>query len=429
MPTKAARRSLSELWAVPINLRIILIENVRRVSESIVIAAQHRREADQVADRLLGMDGSTPETLDAVLPDRAGFHPGRAYAVQLIRRLTHQPAEQALAWVHAELLAQGLDPEDAIQEEHQTQARTTVTMHNIFRSLRTLTDVNWEDWLESVSLIEAELRANPVYSALDFTTRNLYRSAIERLARGARQDEIVVTRAAVALARTAPTDLSRDVGYWLLDNGSAEFERSLGYRAPLREKFARLVRKSGLPGYAVALTLVTTALLVLGLWPVVALSGELAPGWVILLAALAAVPTTEVALGLVNQRVMRILRAAPLPALALRDGVTQEFRTLVVVPTMLSSLDWVEELIGALEVHFHANNDGEVYFAAVTDWEDSPTEHRDDDEALLLAAQAGIRELNQRPRISFFLSSTAAVDTTRPGRRGWLGTQTRRLRS
>ncbi|MFZ1411178.1 MAG: glucoamylase family protein [Micropruina sp.] len=416
--------TLGELWAVPINLRIILIENVRRVSESIVIAAQHRREADQVADRLLGMDGSTPETLDAVLPDRAGFHPGRAYAVQLIRRLTHQPAEQALAWVHAELLAQGLDPEDAIQEEHQTQARTTVTMHNIFRSLRTLTDVNWEDWLESVSLIEAELRANPVYSALDFTTRNLYRSAIERLARGARQDEIVVTRAAVALARTAPTDLSRDVGYWLLDNGSAEFERSLGYRAPLREKFARLVRKSGLPGYAVALTLVTTALLVLGLWPVVALSGELAPGWVILLAALAAVPTTEVALGLVNQRVMRILRAAPLPALALRDGVPQEFRTLVVVPTMLSSLDWVEELIGALEVHFHANNDGEVYFAAVTDWEDSPTEHRDDDEALLLAAQAGIRELNQRHGDRFFLFHRSRRHN--PAEGVWMGWERKR---
>ncbi|MBK8460567.1 MAG: hypothetical protein IPL43_10610 [Micropruina sp.] len=92
-----------------------------------MIAAQHRRRrpGHRPAPRHGRLDA---ETLDAVLPDRAGFHPGRAYAVQLIRRLTHQPAEQALAWVHAELLAQGLDPEDAIQEEHQTQARTTVTL-------------------------------------------------------------------------------------------------------------------------------------------------------------------------------------------------------------------------------------------------------------------------------------------------------------
>ena len=219
--------SLGELWAAPINLRIILIENVRRVSEQVVAAAQHRTAADHVADRLLGIDGSAPQDLDEVLPDRKSFHPGRAFAVQLIRRLTEQPAEEAIAWLRGELLAQGLDPEEAIQEEHQAQASATVTMHNIFGSLRRLADVNWEDWLESVSLIEADLRTNPGYAALDFATRNLYRTGIERLARGSGQDEIDVTRAALRLAVTAPDDLGRDVGFWLVDVGLERFERAL----------------------------------------------------------------------------------------------------------------------------------------------------------------------------------------------------------
>ena len=100
--------TLGELWAVPINLRILLIENVRRVSEQVVAAAEERAAADEVADRLLGIDGSAPERPGPGPPRHAPASiPRRAFAVQLIRRLTEQPADEALAWVRAELLAPG----------------------------------------------------------------------------------------------------------------------------------------------------------------------------------------------------------------------------------------------------------------------------------------------------------------------------------
>lgn len=395
--------TLSELWAAPINLRIILIENLRRVSEQIVTAAGQRAQADEVADRLLGVDGSPPAALADALSERDGLHSGRPFAVQLIRRLTEHPAEEALAWVQADLLAGGAGPEQAIQEEHQAGARDTVTMHNIFQSLRLLSDVNWEDWVESVSLIEAELRDHPGYAAQDFATRNLCRSAIERLARGSGQVEIDVTRAAVALAAASPDELGQDVGFWLVDEGLKTFERSLGYRSPVRERIARLVRRAGLGGYAGALALTGGLLLALGLALVGALSGGLNPAWLILLGVLAAFPAGEFAQGLVNRGLMRIVRPSVLSSLALRDGVPEELRTLVVVPTMLTSPDWIEELVGALEVHHLANNDGELYVAAVTDWADSPTEHHGDDENLLAAARSGVARLNARYGDRFFL--------------------------
>ncbi len=395
--------TLGELWAAPINLRIILIENVRRVAEQVVEAARQRTAADAVADRLLGIDGSAPESLDQVIPNRDGFHPGRAFAVQLIRRLSEQPADEAIAWLRGELLGQGLDPEEAIQEEHQAQARATVTMHNIFRSFRLLTDVNWEDWLESVSLIEAELRSNPGYAEMDFTTRNLYRTAIERLALGSGQDEIDVTRAALRLAVTAPDELGRDVGFWLVDDGLKPFERALGYRSPLRERRARAIRRAGLPGYLGALTLLTSVLVALSLWLVVLLSGPLATGWVAVLGVLAAIPASDYALGLINHRVTKVLHASFLPALALREGIPEELRTLVVVPTLLTSQEGIEDLLATLEVHFLGNDSAEIYFAAVTDWADSATEHADDDEDLLQSARSGVRDLNARYGDRFFL--------------------------
>ncbi|HYN57779.1 MAG TPA: hypothetical protein VES03_11335, partial [Motilibacterales bacterium] len=416
--------TLGELWAAPINLRIVLIENVRRVSEQVVAAARLRAAANRVADRLLGIDGTPPQPHSEVLGDMEGFRPERAFAVQLLRRLTEEPADETMAWLRGELMSQGVDPEEVIQEVHLAQAGATVTMRNIFGSLRLLNDVNWEDWLESVSLIEAELRANPSYLALDFTTRNLYRTAIERLARGSQQDEIDVTRAVLRLAATAPDDLGQDVGFWLIDDGQGQLERSLGYRSPPRERRDRTIRRAGLTGYLAAVALLTGQLVALSLWLVGRLAGGLPPGWAILLVALAAVPASDFSLGLINHRVTRLLHASFLPAFALREGVPEELRTLVVVPTMLTSPTGIAELVDGLEVHFLANDAGEIYFAAVTDWADSPTQHRDDDEGLLQSAQSGIRGLNARYGDRFFLFHRER--RYNPGEGMWMGWERKR---
>ncbi|MDA8439208.1 MAG: protein ndvB [Propionibacterium sp.] len=386
--------TVGELWAVPICLRIVLIENLRRLAEQIVASAQQRGQADVVADLLLGMDGSPPVPFDVALPPHARPRLGRPFTIQLARRLSEQSSATASEWVRSQLLAYGLDPEDAVQLEHQTQAQSAMTMHNVFRSLRTLTDVNWEDWVESVSLVEAELRSNPGYAEADFETRNLCRSAIERLARGSGQEEIVVARAVLARAATSPDEVGHEVGFWLLDDGELDFRTSLGYRAPAGERLARAIRGSGLAGYLGLTAVVALLVMALTLWPTLVLAVGTPVGWVVLLWILAASPAADLAFEVVNRRVARSLPASFLSGLALRDGVPEQYRTLVVIPSLLVSAPRIGALLQTLEVHFHANDDGEVYFAAATDWADSPIEHGPDDDVLLDAARAGIAALN-----------------------------------
>ena len=54
--------TIGELWAVAITLRIVLIENLRRLAELIVHSSEARHEADGLADRLLGAGGRTAES-------------------------------------------------------------------------------------------------------------------------------------------------------------------------------------------------------------------------------------------------------------------------------------------------------------------------------------------------------------------------------
>src|SRR3954465_11755879 len=49
--------TIGELWAVAITLRIVLVENLRRVAQRIVTSRAARQEADLIADRLLGVNG------------------------------------------------------------------------------------------------------------------------------------------------------------------------------------------------------------------------------------------------------------------------------------------------------------------------------------------------------------------------------------
>ena len=117
----------------------------------------------------------------------------------------------------------------------------------------------------------------------------------------------------------------------------------------------------------------------------------------ILLVLLALFPASEVGIALVNFAVTRLMDAAVIPGLALREGVPPQFRTLVVVPSLLISRDDIEELIDRLEVHFLSNADGELYFALVTDWTDASTEHAPGDSELLDVALDGILRLNLAP--------------------------------
>ena len=115
-----------------------------------------------------------------------------------------------------------------------------------------------------------------------------------------------------------------------------------------------------------------------------------------LLGALGAIPAIDAAVALVNRAVNLGFAATLLPALELRDGVPSHLRTLVAVPTLLTTLEGVEELIERLEIHHLASPEGDLHFALVTDWTDAASEHAEGDAPLVVAAADGIARLNLR---------------------------------
>jgi len=397
--------TIGELWAVAITLRIVLVENLRRAAEQIGLSRTERQRADLLADRILGANGREAEPAEAVFKDFDQSQIPAAFAVEMVQRLRDQDPKvtPALHWLDQRLAAQGLTADEVVRQVHQGQGAMNVTVRNVITSMRLMSALDWADFFESVSAVDAVLRADSDFAAMDFATRDSYRHAIEELARGSGHTEIEVAQRAIAAARGAAAEENGDgartrrahhPGYYLVSGGRRALEAKLGFRAPVHDWIARANAAAGIMGYLSTIAIVTATIVACGLF---AIAGARVGGLTrFVLAMLAIVPAMEAAIAVVNRAVAVFLRPLVIPALELHDGVPPSLRTIVVTPTLLTTRAEIDEQIERLEVHYLASPDGELYFALLSDWTDSATETAPGDDGLLAVATAGIARLNQR---------------------------------
>jgi cyclic beta-1,2-glucan synthetase len=398
--------TIGELWAVAITLRIVLVENLRRLAERIVRSRAAREQADRLADSLLGTGGQPLVAPETVLRRFEKTPLETAFAVQLVQRLRDLDpnVRPVLLWLDERLAAQGTTADEIVRTEHQQQAAMSVTVRNIITSMRLTSAFDWQEFFESVSLVDEILRNGANFAEMDFATRDKYRHAIEDLSRGSDYSEIEVAKRAVHSAertRFEPAggaqphdERQTEPGYYLISRGRSAFERELGFRVSWKRWLLRLYIRTAVPGYLGTIAVVTAMILALPLLR----AGEAGIGakGLVLLGLLAAVPASDLAIALINQAVTALLGPRTLPRLELRGGVPEHLRTIVAVPTLLTTPHEIEEQVERLEVHYLANPDGDLRFALLSDWVDAPSESLSGDDELLAAAVDGVARLNKR---------------------------------
>jgi len=397
--------TIGELWAVAISLRLALVENLRRLAVRIIAAREEREQADKLADKLLEAAARQPSALIPLLSDRLGKRDKipRALVVQLTQRLREQdPAVMPVTdWMEKQIARQGSSVEQIIHLEHQRQAATQVTIGNIITSMRLLSNLDWRDFFESVSLVDPLLGKDPanVYLKMEFVTRDRYRHVIERISKrtGSMELEIAagaVTAASKSVAKNGETDPKSHVGYYLVDAGLPQLEAIFAYQPSLKERKQRWFLRHPTFTYLGTLTLLTTLILIL---LVIALH-LVGAAWELLIAAavLALIPASDLALSILNWDLTHFFEPRLLPRMNTSAGIPEQARTMVVVPTIFSNESDVRELLGRLEVHFLANQDEHIHFALLSDFPDADSEELPQDAMLLNVALGIVEKLNER---------------------------------
>jgi len=396
---------LGELWAVPIMLRLGLIENLQRIATQLTRAREDRDLADSWVDRLQKMAEKNPSHLVVVVAAMANskIPTSSSFIAEFSQRLSRQSPVLHLArsWLEQYLAEQGLSIEQLVHLESQNQAADQVSVRHSIASLRFLSAINWKDFVEGLSRVEDTLRSDPadVYRKMDFATRDRYRHAIEFLARHSQLSEAEAARRAIQLAEDSARhkgakDRTAHVGFYLIDKGRPMLERMLKVRGPWRTTLERSIHHFPLTFYSGGVGVMT--LLAVSEFVQQARTLDV-NGWKLVMFGLVfAVCASQLAVGLMNWLSTLLVKPRRLPRLDYSSGIASDCRTMVVVPTILTNVEGVDRLIETLEIHYLANRDQHLHFALLTDFRDAAAEIVPEDAVLLARVRDGVEMLNRK---------------------------------
>ncbi|HET9634933.1 MAG TPA: glucoamylase family protein [Gemmatimonadaceae bacterium] len=423
---------MGELWAIPTMLRLGLVENIRRMALRVAARLKEVESADAAATKLREASEQSQQELAAALAAFVDDHPQftPTWVARFLQQVrSYQTNFTPLIWLEQWIAEDGPSAEEAATRSNRRVALTQVTVANSITSLRTISRLDWKDFVESQSATEKLLRQDPSghYASMTFGTRDHYRHVVEHIAKRVKKPEEEIAAEVVSLAQLADPGDARHahVGFFLVDKGRRVLEQRVGYTPPPGEWIYRWIQRHPNTLYFGGITVFTMMAMA-----VLLEVAEQAPVWVqALLSLLALVPASEIGISVINQLITLLMPPRVLPKLELREeGIPEEYMTAVVVPTLLGSVHAAEEALEHLEVQYLANRDPNLQFAILSDFTDSPTEHREGDNEIIAAASAGIKALNAKYRTGdedvFFLFHRPRL--WNPKQNVWMGWERKR---
>jgi len=262
--------------------------------------------------------------------------------------------------------------------------------------LITVDTIKWQDFVDNVSCIEAELSSDParVYSTMTFETRNRYRSVVELLASRCDSTEPEVAHTAITLAQNENSDRCRNhVGYWLIDNGLLALEAALNCRIPWTLAMQRRLSRNKGALYAtglIALVFAAIFVSVTYLW----MHNATPLQWLIGL-SLTILPATIPSVWFAHWIINRLSRPVTLPEMDFSKAVPQDCETAIVIPIIIGSSTEIDAIAEKLETLRIANPDPAFYFVVLSDLVDAQTETLSKDAEIEGALQELIDSLNR----------------------------------
>lgn len=394
--------NMEELWALPMMLRIILIQNIGRISSRVIYIEKERNKAETFADMLI--NAVSNETMEAELKKlyklKIDFNPYFTERFLKILRNNEINNIELYQWISKELSKVNLTIENIIFSAHKNESNNGIIIGNCINSLRNIESLNWENEFENLSIVHSILTEDPInqYIQMDFTSREYYRKSIIKLSKSLGQSEISIANMALQCARETKDNFDKPykkhVGYYLVDKGKKQLIEKIKGKLSFREKIDNMGNNQKVVIYIETIlffiTFLVTCILSLSynydynfrLWKY------------ILCGVVIIIPISHIVIYILNWFISHLIPARFIPKLDFSKDLSEENRTIVVIPTLINNKENIKELLQKLEVYFLGNKINNLYFAILGDFKDSNVKEEKDDKELIDYALKYTEELN-----------------------------------
>lgn len=398
--------TMGELWAVPLVLRIAIIHNLKLLFEEINRYFIPKRQANLLLKKIMPVLSDVSKAVQSIIVavEKHLDLTNPTVLVHLARQFRdYIESTPLLRWLEARTAVHSLSLTELLEEEQTRQTKHRVAVGQLITSIREISHTVWEFHFEAISLVEQTFRRDParIYPDMDFNSRDMMRHTLEDLSKRLKIPEQELAEHILNLSIKAKAEfpdnrLEQHIGYYLYDSGRADLLRSLdiGSRRLWRHPREILSRYPNTVYFGALFSLI--GLFTYGFWDLLN-SWKAFTSWQIFLLLLIILTSAgEWAIRQVHWIITIIFPPQHLPKLEYRGGVPKEATTMVVIPTIINSVETVAELVHRLEIYHLSNHDPNIYFALLTDWPDASQEHLPNDINLLNAVQTGIAKLNNR---------------------------------
>jgi hypothetical protein len=307
-----------------------------------------------------------------------------------------------LNWIELQLSESGLTSTELVNAENQKQAADQVSISNSIGSLRLLGAMDWREFVETHSIVEQTLRGDNggIYGLMDFPTRDRYRHVVEAIAKKGALSEHEVASLAIRLTHENASGIDKDdertahVGYYLVGNGLPQTKKLAKVRISAAQKMRQIITRHSFPVYLACIFFITVTI---SAGILLRAYSDTKTTWLLtVLAFLTLLCASQLAISIVNFFSTLLVKPNLLPRMDFSHEIPPGCRTLVVIPTMLTTVEEIEKLVEALEVRFLANRRDNLHFGLLTDFTDAAQETLPGDQLLLEVAQQRIEYLNRK---------------------------------
>ncbi|MGA1493942.1 MAG: hypothetical protein ACO37D_00975 [Rhodothermales bacterium] len=258
--------ALCELWAIPIMIRIVMIERLEGLSREILTSHEIRDAVEQVTRRIVEVEKEPDQS--PVPTDGSSFGRGLEaitkhplfevdlFLAQVSRSLdtARGLSQKEREWFNEAFTERHTSAEQVLEAYTKEESERQVSIANAITSLRSTSETDWTHFVEDLSVVERTLRLDPsgVYPHMDSRTRDRYRSQVEHLAEYSDVSEFDVARQLLQLAENGAscTHVPKDqhVGWTLFEPCRQRLEDLIGYSPPLGVRARRWIERHPAPG-------------------------------------------------------------------------------------------------------------------------------------------------------------------------------------
>ena len=363
---------MDEIWDMGTFLNISIIEKIRSISEKIFSSQMQKYKVEDMVERIIENKNRKKIKLDI---DLYPFIEYMSYRL----RMYGEKGNPYLEILEEQALKHGLSVSDIINKEHFDIALKRVSMKNCITSIKTITRINIIDIFENVSIVERILEKDEIYKKMDYQSKSLYRSEIQKIAKKTHSSEVYIANKCFEFSKEKEGKEGH-IGYYIVSEGKNILIENL-----LNKKIIKFSHDTKSKLYVFSIYFFTILFTLL-----IATKS-------IILAILSFIPMQNVVTQFMQYLLSKIVKPKMLPKIDFGDkGIPEEYTTMCVIPVLLKNAEDVEKMMKKLEVYYLANIGPNLYFTLLGDCSSEKIEKKEKDELIIKKGQECVRELNKK---------------------------------